>query len=136
MIENELEYVTSKESSSAKYHIDQDIYHIDNGNVVAVTINDNGALNYYVSKVEIDGISNSEENTVASMNAFCEKYKNIEKKLKENGIQIKEKRRLEPDVKYVHTIEVDEDAKANIKNKIKKSHSSKTRELKKRHIGE
>lgn len=136
MIENELEYIMSKSSDAGGNHIDQDIFHIENGDVVTVTINEHGAMNYIVGNTDIDGIRNSDEQTVETMKKFCSMYKDIHKSLEEKGVIVEEKRRLEPSVKYVRDIVIDEESKEKIRKSIKKSKEGKSRELKRKHLGD
>ncbi len=136
MISNELEYVSSKSSNNGRSHIDQDVYHIENGDVVTVTISESGAMNYVVGNANIDGIYSDESQTLESMKKFCDKYKDIQNKLKEKGIIVDEIRRLEPNVKYIHNVNLDDGPKEIIRNKIKKAKDVKHSELKRKHLGD
>ena len=82
------------------------------------------------------GIRNSDEQTVESMKKFCSMYKDIHKSLEEKGVIVEEKRRLEPSVKYVRDVVVDEESKEKIRKSIKKAKEGKTREQKRKHLGD
>lgn len=134
MIKNDLEYISSKAIENGTKKIEQDVYHIEDGNVVTVTF-DNDEMKCVVGSVSIDGIYNDENKALESMKKFCSKYDKIEEELENKGVIIEKTRRLAANVKYIHDVKLEDESKEIIKNKIKKS-VNKRSELKRKRLGE
>jgi hypothetical protein len=84
----------------------RDIYHIENGNVVSVTIKDNNSVNYFVSGVKIQGVTENKPSVVKTMHKFCDSKKQIDEILLAKGVAINSKDKLDPSEMIATEIEI------------------------------
>lgn len=96
MREMQYEYLCSqKRVTSSNQTIFEDVYHIEDGNIVAVTFVD-GKVNCSVSGVEIAGIPEDKESIVRSMKKVCSQSKELQERLAKKGISYSIDKRVEP----------------------------------------
>ena len=104
MKEMQFDYLCSETAATANNTaVSTDIYHIDNGNVVSVTlVNDRVCCS--VSGVKLNGIPENKGAVVNSMHTFCSKRKAISQSLQSKGVAVEFDAPLEPDEKYAEEI--------------------------------
>lgn len=107
MLEMNYSHIVSNDVTMGNMEVYQDIYHIEAGNVVTVSLFPHGELNYKVSGTEIPGIANNKQEVVKTMKTFCKDVKVIREKLKAKGILTENKELLEPHESYVTEIKLD-----------------------------
>lgn len=125
MREMQFEYLCSQtKTTSSDQTVYEDIYHIENGNVVSVTFV-NGRAYYSVSGVEIAGITASKKSIASSMEKMCSKSKELQDRLKSKGVIYTIDRRIEPREEYAHEIKLD-NAPASVIERLRKAKLGKT----------
>ncbi len=106
MKEMSFKYICSQSALTAgKVKVETDVYHIEDGNVVSVTFV-NGKVRCSVSGVEFDGIPKDNKSIVKSMEKFCSKSEEIQRKLEQNGVVLDIEERIEPDERYAQEIKL------------------------------
>lgn len=114
-------HITDADEMIGDQSVYKDIYHIENGNVVTVSIFPNGELNYRVSAVETPGIPTDKADVVKTMHTFCHKAEDIREKLRKKGIMTTNNERLEPHIRYVNEIKLDSSVDIRKKEIIRKA---------------
>lgn len=118
MINLQLEHLVSRKTKVGV----QDIYHIENGNVVTVNIDKNKNVRYFVSGVKMDGVAKDELSIVKSMEKFCELKIEMDNRLKkENYFNVKVNELLIPDLKYAEEISLPENIHYSMLEKIRQA---------------
>jgi len=98
------EYIDSEEKNINQVYSSRDIYHIENGNVLNVYVNDRGSLTYKVTGVHFDGAAIEKDSIVKSMTHFCDKRKKINELMSEKGIQMETKELFDPNGDYAEEV--------------------------------
>lgn len=136
MREMQFEYLCSQTKvTTSKQTVYEDIYHIENGNVVAVTFV-NGRAYYSVSGVEIAGIPADKKSITRSMEKMCSSSKELQDRLKSKGVDYTIDRRIEPNEDYAHEIKLD-NASASVTRRIREARQGRkpAASVKKKAIG-
>lgn len=121
MKEMQFAHIVSSEEKMGHSDVLKDVYHIENGNVVTVSVFPNGEMNYRVSAVETQGIPSNKNEVVKTMHTFCNKAATIREKLREKGVMSANNELLEPNIKYVKEIVLDAHVNASKKELIRKA---------------
>ena len=124
MREMQFEFLCSQTKvTSSKQTVHEDVYHIENGNVVSVTFV-NGRAYYSVSGVEIAGIPANNASVTKSMEKMCSRSKELQDRLKSKGVSYTIDKRIEPNEKYAREIKL-ENASASVIERLRQEKQGK-----------
>lgn len=127
MRELQFEYLCSQTKvTSSDRTVYEDVYHIDNGNVVSVTFVD-GRAYYSVSGVRLAGIPEDKKSVKRSMEKMCAKSGELQERLAKKGVRYTIDRRIEPDEDYAREIELN-DASASVIERLRREKLGKKQE--------
>ncbi|MDR1642892.1 MAG: hypothetical protein LBT59_24635 [Clostridiales bacterium] len=101
--------ISSEIVSTAEKEVERRLYDFSSESVLNVSTADSGAILFEVlARKKGDAISSSQRaNVKQDMERFCPDYALVKSKLEERGVILQEEVLLEPDEKYVRSIEVE-----------------------------
>jgi len=126
MSDMKFEYIGSSKKNINGNSLSKDIYHLENGNVVTFTVSDKGKITTRVTGVKVNGVAENKSSQVSSMKHFCSKTKELERRLKEKGVNLEQGELLVPDMKYTSEIELPKEVSTNKMNVIRNAKTKPT----------
>jgi len=133
MNEFRYEHIESQDIQTNGQDIHKDIYHIENGNVLAVTLVNNDQLTYRVSGIKMDGIAEDKASVVNTMKKFCDKKSIIKQKLNEKGINTLTNELFDPDIKWAEEIKLSGNVDISKVEIIRKNRMKKVQHVELKH---
>ena len=135
MRRNNFKHLVSSQCDSKEGKVWHEVYHLENGNVVAFFVTEKG-IRYNVSGVRLDGFDADIYSIMQSQTHMCEVKKEIEKLLMTYGFDVRTKQLIKPEDKYAKEIALKDVSFEEIEFLKKQKRHQASQSKKSRYLGD